>query len=126
MKNKYFHLIFALLMVLAFNSCFLLTPEYLVQIRFQNLSTINGEGFNIGYGVKYGDAIHDASLEFGRTSEYYSIAEGQYSIMFKTIYGDWISATSYAIPSPDENGKYTISILGDWNYGIYFDSTRDE
>lgn len=123
--------IIKVLMLVAFStllmSCQQPIDKVSASIRFQNLTYISGEEFTIGYGIKYGNAVHEGPVGFAATTPYYPITQGNYSIMMKTSSGSWLTVSAGSMPSPSSSGKYTIVITGDWDYGtIMFQGIQDE
>ena len=108
-KTKlFFILMFAFLLV----GCpIATTPTIQTQIRFVNSTSVN-DPFELLYGIRIGNAVHNNALLFESTTSYYNIEPGNYtSVDIKSLDGSWSSAANGFWTIENEN-RYSLTIVG--------------
>jgi hypothetical protein len=83
------------------------------EVKFEN----NIIGFNLGYGVRLGEAEYVSSLSYGQSTPYLETTAGAYILQARTASGEWLPFISKVFWVCIDH-TYTLAMVGEWDPGL--------
>jgi hypothetical protein len=74
-------------------------------------------GFNIGYGVRLGEAEYVGSLDYGQSTPYLETIAGAYVLQARTASGEWLPFSTGVLWVCIDH-TYTLTMVGEWDPGL--------